>query len=206
MTNTNNITVAPKELLKIEKINQEHNLTVSVLEGATFEGVFFQNGHPLTVTVLLEGENSSCDLKAVYCADVQNPCDITFNVIHKHSKTFSTQQINGVVAKGAKAVFNGLIHIPFHCAGCTGHQQHHAVLLDSNAVVEATPALEIYNDDVECSHGSSVGALDEQQLFYLYSRGISEKEAKKILINGFLNHILPPAFSITVTDWMNNNV
>ena len=103
-------------------------------------------------------------------------------------------------------VFDGIIRIPKDSQHCDGHQNHRAILLSDTASVQATPELEIYADDVKCSHGSAVGALDENHLFYLLSRGIPMDEAKKILLKSYVMEILPETWEQYVDEWMDENV
>ena len=103
-------------------------------------------------------------------------------------------------------IFDGVIRIPFDSQKCDGHQNHRAILLSDRASVRATPELEIYADDVKCSHGSAVGGLDETQLFYLVSRGIQQNMAKKMLLKSYAMELLPEKWEVYVDEWMDENV
>ena len=86
------------------------------------------------------------------------------------------------------------------------YQLSKAIILDPQAEFDAKPELEIYADDVKCSHGSSSGNIDENSIYYLMTRGISEKEAKKIIINGFLNDVFEPIANGEIKNFLEMNL
>lgn len=109
----------------------------------------------------------------------------------------SNELYKGVVDDNATAVFNGKIFVQKDAQKTNAYQSNRNLLLSDNATVNTKPQLEIFADDVKCSHGCTVGQLDEEGLFYLRSRGVSEKSAKSLLIHAFavdiLEHIKPEA-------------
>ena len=127
-------------------------------------------------------------------------------VIHQSEKTTSNQQIRGLVTDSAAATFTGTIRIPHNSQKCDGSQNHRAVILSDRATVSATPQLEIWADDVKCAHGSAIGPLDKNQLFYLETRGISESGAKKLLLSSYFSDLMPTEFEDVIQDWMVKNV
>ena len=100
--------------------------------------------------------------------------------------TKSYQLIKGVLEDNSKAVYQGKIFVNSKAQKTDGYQLSKAILLDENTEFDAKPELEIYADDVKCSHGSASGNLNENLIFYLQTRGLNYQEAKKLLINGFL--------------------
>ena len=98
----------------------------------------------------------------------------------------SYQLIKSVLNENSKGIFQGKIFVNSRAQKTDGYQLSKAILLNKNAEFDAKPELEIYADDVKCSHGSTSGSLDENSVFYLMSRGLSNNEAKKLLINGFM--------------------
>ena len=100
--------------------------------------------------------------------------------------TKSYQLIKGVLEDTSKAVYQGKIFVDSKAQKTDGYQLSKAILLNDNTEFNAKPELEIYADDVKCSHGSASGSLNEDSIFYLMSRGLNYQEAKKLLINGFL--------------------
>jgi len=100
--------------------------------------------------------------------------------------TKSYQLIKGVLEDNSKAVYQGKIFVNSKAQKTDGYQLSKAILLNDNTEFNAKPELEIYADNVKCSHGSVSGSLNEDSIFYLKSRGLNYQEAKKLLINGFL--------------------
>ena len=103
-----------------------------------------------------------------------------------YENTKSYQLIKSVIDDSSKSVYQGKIYVDSKAQKTDGYQLSKAVLLNEQAEFNAKPELEIYADDVKCSHGSASGSLDEDSIFYLMSRGLDQKTAKKLLINGFL--------------------
>ena len=100
--------------------------------------------------------------------------------------TKSYQLIKSILNENSKGVYQGKIFVDSKAQKSNGYQLSKAILLTENAEFDAKPELEIYADDVKCSHGSTSGSLDENSIFYLMSRGIKRKDAEKLLINGFI--------------------
>ena len=100
--------------------------------------------------------------------------------------TKSYQLIKSVLENDSKSVYQGKIYVNSDAQKTDGYQLSKAILLSENAEFNAKPELEIYADDVKCSHGSASGSLNQDSIFYLMSRGLNYKEAKELLINGFL--------------------
>lgn len=157
------------------------------------------------IRVTLAEPKASCHIKAVYLSSGNNKSNLNIDVIHDASETESHQMVKGIVTDTAKTTFHGVIRIPHGSQKCIGNQNHRSVLLASQATVTAIPELEIYADDVQCAHGSAVGALDEGALFYLMSRGISQKAAYHMLLRAMMSDILPPSFEPVLQEWMEQN-
>ena len=103
-----------------------------------------------------------------------------------YENTKSYQLIKSVINDSSKSVYQGKIYVDSKAQKTDGYQLSKAILLNEQAEFNAKPELEIYADDVKCSHGSASGSLDEDSIFYLMSRGLDQKTAKELLINGFL--------------------
>ena len=110
-------------------------------------------------------------------------------VEHAADKTESDIEFRGVAEDQSHLVFDGLIKVEPQVKGIVANEQNRNLLLSNQAVVESRPRLEIDSDEVVCRHGSTVGDLDEEQLFYLMSRGVPKEEARTILIEAFLGFI-----------------
>ena len=117
-------------------------------------------------------------------------CDNTVFISHLEKASKSRQIIKNVLSKGATAVFQGKIFVDSKAQKTDGYQMSNGLLLDDSSEFLVKPELEIYADDVVCSHGSTSGSIDKEYLFYLQSRGISEREAKRILIQAYLEEVI----------------
>ena len=116
--------------------------------------------------------------------------EIKSNINHLAANTKSYQLIKSVLDNESKAVFQGKIFVDSKAQKTNGYQLSKAILLNNNTEFNAKPELEIYADDVKCSHGSASGNLNENSIFYLMSRGLNYQEAKNLLINGFLLDVI----------------
>ena len=109
---------------------------------------------------------------------------------HNNKHTISNTNQKNILNGQSNSIFYSKAIINHNGEKSEAFQNNNNILLSSNAKVHSNPQLEIYNNDVKCSHGSTTGQLDEDAIFYLRSRGISLKNAEKILLNGFLNEIV----------------
>ena len=147
---------------------------------------FFKN----EINCNLLGQHSSAFVNGIFDLDDENHHEIKSNINHLVENTKSYQLVKSVLEKKSKAVYQGKIFVSSEAQKTDGYQLSNAILLSENSEFNAKPELEIYADDVKCSHGSSSGSLDENSIFYLMSRGLNYKEAKKLLINGFLLDVI----------------
>ena len=147
---------------------------------------FFKN----EINCDLLGQHSSAFVNGIFDLDDENHHEIKSNINHLVENTKSYQLVKSVLEKKSKAVYQGKIFVSSEAQKTDGYQLSNAILLSENSEFNAKPELEIYADDVKCSHGSSSGSLDENSIFYLMSRGLNYKEAKKLLINGFLLDVI----------------
>lgn len=128
----------------------------------------------------------SANIGGIYLLKDQALHDFTVLADHFEPDGTSVQHFKGVIDDQARAVFQGKIYVHRPAQKTDGYQSHHALLLSNRAEANAKPELEIYADDVKCSHGATAGQLDAEALFYLRSRGIPETEARALLIHSFL--------------------
>jgi len=147
---------------------------------------FFKN----EINCDLLGQHSSAFVNGIFDLDDENHHEIKSNINHLVENTKSYQLVKSVLEKKSKAVYQGKIFVSSEAQKTDGYQLSNAILLSENSEFNAKPELEIYADDVKCSHGSSSGSLDENSIFYLMSRGLNYQEAKKLLINGFLLDVI----------------
>ena len=111
-------------------------------------------------------------------------------VRHMSGGSSSRQLVKGLAGGSSRVEFDGLIYIAPDAQKTEAHQESHSILLSPEAKVEARPQLEIYADDVKCSHGATVGQLDDAALFYMRQRGIPMHEARLLLMFAFVNEVI----------------
>jgi Fe-S cluster assembly protein SufD len=137
------------------------------------------------IAVRLAGEEAECSLAGVYAMDGSRHVDHHLNVDHASPKTRSSQLYKGILEDRSRGVFTGRVVVRAGSQKIKATQSNPSLLLGTGAVAETRPQLEIYADDVACNHGATIGRLDEDQLFYLLTRGIEAREARRILVSGF---------------------
>lgn len=140
--------------------------------------------------IRMDGENCDVQAHGLYLIDKSQQADNYIFVEHSHPHCNSTELFKGIVDDSAKATFNGHVLVDYGAAKTEAYQSNKNILLNDKALVNTKPFLEIYNDDVKCSHGSTIGQLDEQALFYIRSRGISERTAKTLLLYAFCDEVI----------------
>jgi Fe-S cluster assembly protein SufD len=158
----------------------------------------------------LSGVNAEGHLNGVYLLTGKQHADTTSKIDHRVEHGRSNQTHKGVIADHGKGVFQGKIHVHRHAQKTDGYQLSQALLLSEHAEINAKPELEIYADDVKCSHGATVGQLDKNALFYLRSRGIDAAAARALLVQSFICGALDligpetvrDAFSQRVEQWL----
>ena len=138
----------------------------------------------------LNGEHSSAFINGVFSLKENQQHEIRTTINHLVENTKSYQLIKSVLGKNAKSAYQGKIFVNSKAQKTDGYQLSKAILLDQTSEFNAKPELEIYADDVKCSHGSASGSLDDNSIFYLRSRGLSYNEAKNLLIRGFLLDVI----------------
>lgn len=136
--------------------------------------------------VSLEGEGAEAELLGVYRAREKDHLDHHLVVHHRVPHCTSQMRHHGVIDDKATAVFDGITVVHRDAQGTVAHQENRNLLLSESATVHTKPHLEIDADDVKCSHGTTVGSLDEQSLFYMRARGIPEETARAMLTEAFL--------------------
>jgi Fe-S cluster assembly protein SufD len=145
------------------------------------------------LTVTLAGKGCDANLYGLYLADKTQHVDNKVNVIHQATDCSSNQLYKGILDDQAMAVFNGHIAVQPDAQRTNAFQQNKNILLTDKATIHTQPHLEIYADDVKCSHGATVGQLDQDAMFYMRSRGIREVTSRMLLMYAFaadvINHI-----------------
>jgi Fe-S cluster assembly protein SufD len=136
------------------------------------------------------GGGASARLDGVYVLEDQRHADITTVVTHEGMDGTTDQLTKGVVRDQARGVFQGRIVVSPGADKTDARMGHHALILSERAEVDAKPELEIFADDVACAHGNTVGALDQDALFYAEQRGIPEGEARAMLTEAFVGEVV----------------
>ncbi len=142
------------------------------------------------VRCLLQGKGAQCQLDGAYLLEGDDHVDHHTLVEHQASHCQSTQTYRGIVSGKGTAVFDGVVIVHRDAQKTEAHQENRNLLLSDTATVHTKPHLEIDADDVICSHGATVGALDDSQLFYLRARGVPEDLARAMLTYAFLESIV----------------
>lgn len=142
------------------------------------------------IGISLDGPGAEVELAGLYLCKSDEKVTLDVNVRHNSGGCTSRQLFKGIVGGSANASFDGLIYVAHGAQKTKAYQENHSILLSATAKAESRPQLEIYADDVECSHGATTGFLGEDELFYMRSRGIPEKDARKLQIISFLAPVL----------------
>ncbi len=140
--------------------------------------------------ISLNGEYSSANVYGLYLMDRRQHVDNQVYINHIAPRCESRELFKGVLDDSASAVFNGYIHVHRDAQQTNAFQTNKNILLTDKASIDTKPFLEIYADDVKCSHGATIGQLDNDALFYIRSRGISESNAKILLMYAFAAEII----------------
>ena len=140
--------------------------------------------------VELNQSGANCNLFVLYFVDKENHIDHHTTIEHKEANCNSNEHYKGILSGKSTGVFNGRIHVHPDAQKTDAIQKNQNLLLSDDAIIHTKPELEIYADDVKCTHGATVGQLDEKGLFYLRSRGLNRKEAQQILIRAYVNEII----------------
>ena len=138
----------------------------------------------------LDGRNAHCELKGLYIGNGNQHIDNYTTIAHESEDATSDEFYKGVLDDRARSVFHGRIKVAPGAQRTDAHQQNRNLILSPNAEADTKPQLEIYADDVKCSHGATVGQLDENAVFYLRSRGLDEAQARAVLTDAFAAEIV----------------
>jgi len=187
---------ASLEHYKLQRLKGEHyqnNYTQVFQEGnthinqvtLTLDGKFVRNN----LHFYMNGENCNTLLYGLYLLDGNQFVDNHTRVDHAKPNCFSDEKYKGILKGKSTAVFNGKIMVHLDAQKTNAYQRNQNILLSDEATVNTKPQLEIFADDVKCTHGATVGQLDEEPMFYMRSRGIPENVARKLLLNAFADDI-----------------
>jgi Fe-S cluster assembly protein SufD len=141
------------------------------------------------INVYLKGTEASCTLNGLYTLNETRHVDNHTSINHIAPSCRSSETYHGILDGASHGVFNGKIYVYPEAQKTDSRQTSHSLMLSNDSVIDAKPQLEIFADDVKCSHGATIGKLEEDSLYYLRSRGIDTEEARKMLILAFARKI-----------------
>ncbi len=168
-----------------DRINQDRS-SKFISNTFTCSGLFTKNN----IVNNVEGENCHSELNGVFTPSYNEHIDNHTLINHLVPNCQSFENYKGIVKGNGVGVFNGKVIVHENAQKIEAFQKNNNILLDNDAVIYSKPELEIYADDVKCSHGSTTGQFNLDSIFYLRSRGISLKKAKELMILGFINEVI----------------
>ncbi|MBN1870498.1 MAG: Fe-S cluster assembly protein SufD [Candidatus Omnitrophica bacterium] len=174
---------------------------------SSFDGFSFMAGGRLTrnnVDAVLNGEGANARLNAFYSVNNSQHVDNHTSIEHRVPNCASNQLYKGILNDSARAVFNGRILVRPEAQKTNSYQLNKNLLLGSGCRVDTKPQLEIFADDVKCTHGATIGQLDEDEMFYLQTRGIGKNAASRMLAEGFLSDLLNTVKNAAVREKLNS--
>jgi Fe-S cluster assembly protein SufD len=172
----------------------QHNIhEVSVARSGRFNSTVLTTNGSLVrndLNVLLHGENCEIHLNGLFSLHGNNHVDNHTLVEHFAPNCFSNELYKGIMNDTSTGVFNGKIYVHQEAQKTNAYQSNKNVLLGEKSSINTKPQLEIYADDVKCTHGTSTGRLNEEALFYLQARGLSKDIARRVLLQAFANEVI----------------
>jgi Fe-S cluster assembly protein SufD len=151
---------------------------------------------------VLSGENGECHFYGLYLTDGREHVDNHTLADHAVPNCFSNELYKGIMGGESTGVFNGKIMVRPDAQKTNAYQSNNNILVSENATINTKPQLEIFADDVKCSHGATIGQLDENALFYLRSRGINENDAKNLLLFAFASDVMDSIKNEEIRDYV----
>ena len=190
--------------------NKNQNLrysftNIDIYENSNSENFIYSSGSKFSkyeINTNLKEKYSSAFINGIINLDEKNHHEIKTNINHLAENTKSYQLIKSVLNDKSTGVYQGKIFVNDQAQKTDGYQLSKALLLNENTEFNGKPELEIYADDVKCSHGSTSGNLDENSIFYLMSRGLNYDQAKKLLIDGFINDVIEKITNIEIQKYL----
>ena len=211
-----NFNIAQDSILKNYKIDHKNNSNIKysynnidLEKNSISENFIFSTGSKFIkneINCNLNDEYSSAFINGIINLTNSQHHEIKTNINHLAENTKSYQLIKSVLNDNSKGIYQGKIYVDSKAQKTNGYQLSKALLLSENTEFDGKPELEIYADDVKCSHGATSGNLDEDAIFYLMSRGLSNQQSKKLLINGFLLDAVEKITDIEIKDLIKNMI
>ena len=183
--------------ISTEQVEQEKG-SVFTLNTISLAGELIRNN----VNVSVIGENCTTNLNGIYASSKNQHIDNHTTIDHIAAHCNSNELYKGIADDKSTIVFNGKVYVRPNAQKINAFQSNANILLSDYASVNSKPELEIYADDVKCSHGSTTGQLDEEAVFYLQARGVSKKSATNLLINAFLMDVVDQIGNEEITNYI----
>ncbi|MFL2889427.1 MAG: Fe-S cluster assembly protein SufD [Pelagibacteraceae bacterium] len=168
-------------------------IDTSIDENSNYENFIFTSGvkfNKIDENICINGEKANCTIQSALLLDLNSHQEIKTEVKHLKPNCSSYQKIKNVLKDNSKGAYQGKIFVKEIAQKTDAYQLSKALILSEKAEFNAKPELEIYADDVKCSHGSTSGNMNEDSIFYLMTRGLSRKKAKELLTKAFLNEVI----------------
>lgn len=208
--------IAENAKLKINIIEDDHN-HLNLLNNFHFElkndakldlgvyaldGAFVRNNFQVDI----DGENCDALLNGLYIGSNKNVVDNHLLVNHNKPNSHSNQFFRGILQDKSRGVFNGKIYVKKDAQKTNAYQLNKNILTSEDAQIFTKPELEIYADDVKCSHGATSGFLQENEMFYLMSRGINPEMSKSLLLKAFANEVIERSGNQDFVEWLEKRI
>ena len=181
----------------------------TLAKGSNFTSFIFPTGlqfNKLDLEFNLEGEKIECNLQSASFLNNSEHQEIKTRINHFFPNCKSYQKVKNVLDSESKGVYQGKIFVKDVAQKTDAYQLSKAILLSERSEFDSKPELEIYADDVKCSHGSTSGNLDKDSIYYLMTRGLNKKESTRLLINGFLNEVTESIKSNSIKNFIKNKL
>lgn len=200
----------PKNTKQTILQDKPESRTITLESGTQLEYVMsFKNTNPEEKSVLtfeLNGENAHVEILGLFAGKNSDTVKFETRTVHNADNTYGHATVKTMLKDKATSDYFGLIRIEKDTHASDGHLSHDTMLLSKQAKSKSVPSLEIEANDVKAGHSASVGQVDEEAVFYLRSRGLSEEQARELMIEGFFESLLMNITDPEIADKVRNNL
>ena len=201
----------------IEFINIHHNSNIKKLSNFFIDinRNSILNYHSFNITgkllknnffINLNGQNSQCYFNGISISETNNHIDSYIEINHKNQNTISNLNFKCIAKDSSKNILYAKAIIKKNSSFSEAYQKNNNLMLSKKSTIHSNPQLEIYNNDVQCSHGSTTGELDDESIYYMMTRGINRTDAKNLLLKGFYEEIINKISTIDIKQYLNNKL
>ena len=201
----------------IELININENSDIKQLSNFFFDlnknSILNYNSINITGELLknnffinLNGQNSQCYFNGISVSENKNHIDSYIEINHENQHTISNLNFKCIAKDSSKNILYAKAIIKKNSSFSEAYQKNNNLMLSKKSTIHSNPQLEIYNNDVQCSHGSTTGELDDESIYYMMTRGINKNDAKNLLLKGFYQEILNKISSINIKEYLNKKL